>query len=82
MDSGETGMNPVTMSITNSGKEYWPSRESNQRPPVCSDFAIRAWHVDMGGEMKNLNECTRGSSLHRIYFFYYDGLSLFQIVTD
>ena len=33
-DSGERGMNPVAMTIINPGKEYWPSRVSNQRPPV------------------------------------------------
>ena len=27
MDSGETGMNPVTMTIINPGKEYWPSQD-------------------------------------------------------
>ena len=27
-------MNPVAKTITNARKEYWPSRGSNQRPPV------------------------------------------------
>ena len=35
-DSGERGMNPVAMTIINPRKEYWPSRGSNQRPPVLS----------------------------------------------
>ena len=26
MDSGESGMNPVTMNAINPRKEYWPSR--------------------------------------------------------
>ena len=34
MDSNERGMNPVAMTIINPRKEYWPSRGSNQRPPV------------------------------------------------
>ena len=34
MDSGERGMNPVTMTIINPWKEYRPSLGSNQRPPV------------------------------------------------
>ena len=34
MDSGERGMNPVTMTIIIPQKEYWPSRGSNKRPPV------------------------------------------------
>ena len=36
MDSGEGGMNPVTMTIINPQKENWPSWGSNQRPPVLS----------------------------------------------
>ena len=34
MDSDERGMNPVAMAIINHWKEYWQSKESNQRPPV------------------------------------------------
>ena len=34
MDSGERGMNPVTMTIINPWKEFWLSRGSNQPPPV------------------------------------------------
>ena len=34
MDSGERGMNPVTMTIINPQKEKSPSWGSNQRPPV------------------------------------------------
>ena len=33
-DSGEKGMNTVATTIINPRKEYWPSRGSNQRPPV------------------------------------------------
>ena len=34
MEGGERGMNPVAMTIIDPRKEYWPSRGSNQRPPV------------------------------------------------
>ena len=34
MDSGERGMNPVTMTVTKPRKEYWPSRGSNQQPLI------------------------------------------------
>ena len=32
-ESSERGMNLVAMTIINPQKEYWPSQESNQRPP-------------------------------------------------
>ena len=34
MDSGERGINPVTMTIFNPQKEYWLSHGLNQQPPV------------------------------------------------
>ena len=40
MDSSERGMNPVTMTIINLRKEYWPSRGSNQRPPVLKSATL------------------------------------------
>ena len=40
MDSGERGMNPVAMTIINPWKEYWPSRGSNQRPPVIKSATL------------------------------------------
>ena len=36
MESGEGGMNSVTITIFNHKKEYLQSRGSNQRPPVSS----------------------------------------------
>ena len=33
-------MNPITMIIINPRKEYWPSRESNQRPPVLKSATL------------------------------------------
>ena len=39
-DSGERGMNPVAMTIINPRKEYWPSRGSNQRPPVLKSATL------------------------------------------
>ena len=42
-------MNPVAMTIINPRKEYWPSRESNQRPPVIKSATLptelRAQHI-------------------------------------
>ena len=49
-DSGERGMNPVAMTIINSRKEYWPSRGSNQRPPVLKSTTLPAELWDSTGE--------------------------------
>ena len=40
-DSGERGMNHVTMTIINPRKEHWLSLESNQRPPVLMSATFR-----------------------------------------
>ena len=40
IDSGERGMNPVAVAIVNPRKECWPSRESNQRPPVLQSCTL------------------------------------------
>ena len=40
MDSTETGMNPVTMTIINPRKQYWPSQGLNQRPPVLKSAML------------------------------------------
>ena len=39
-DSSERGMNPVAVTISNPPKEYWPSRESDQRPPVLKSAML------------------------------------------
>ena len=39
-DNSERGMNPVAMRIVNPRKEYWPSRGSNQRPPVLKSATL------------------------------------------
>ena len=39
-NSGERGINPVTMIMINPLKEYWPSRGSNQRPPVLKSATL------------------------------------------
>ena len=39
-DSGERGMNPVAMAIIDPQKEYWPSRGSNQLPPVFKSATL------------------------------------------
>ena len=36
MDSGERGMNHVTLTIINPQEEHWPSQGFNQQPPVQS----------------------------------------------
>ena len=40
MNSGESGMNPGLMTIINPRKEYWPSRGSNQQPPVLKSAIL------------------------------------------
>ena len=52
MDSGERGMNPVAMTIINPQKEYWPSRGSNQRPPVVKSAMLQneLWGLAMAFE--------------------------------
>ena len=40
MHSGESGINPVAMTITNPWREYWPSLGSNQRPPVLKSAVL------------------------------------------
>ena len=40
MDSGGRGMNPVAMTIINPRKKYWPSRGSNQQPPVLKPCTL------------------------------------------
>ena len=39
-DRGERGMNPVAMTIINPLKGYWPSRGSNQQPPVLKSTTL------------------------------------------
>ena len=34
------GMNPVAMTVINLWKEYWPSRGSNQGPPVLTSAML------------------------------------------
>ena len=40
MDSGERGLYPITMTIINPRKEYWPSRGSNQQHPVLKSATL------------------------------------------
>ena len=54
MDSGERGMNPVTMTIINPWKDYCPSQGSNQRPPVLKSATLPT--ELMMGLGKNHNE--------------------------
>ena len=54
IDSGETGMTPVAMTVINPQKEYWPSRGSNQRPPVLKSAMVL---TDLWGLVK---QCLQG----------------------
>ena len=40
MDSFETGMNPVTMTIISPQKKYWPRWGSNQQLPVLNSCTV------------------------------------------
>ena len=40
MDDGESGMNPVVMTIINPRKYYWPSLGSDLQPPVLKSYAL------------------------------------------
>ena len=42
MDNSRRGMNPVAMTIIDPRKEYWPSRGSNQRPPLSYWLRLQA----------------------------------------
>ena len=39
-DSSEKGMKPVTMTIINPYKKYWPNLGTNQRPPVLKSATL------------------------------------------
>ena len=41
MDRGEKGMNPEAVTIVSPRKEYWPSRVSNQQPPVLKSAMLQ-----------------------------------------
>ena len=49
-DSGDSGMDPVAMTIINRWKEYRPSWVSNQRPPVLkfATLLTELWGSAMG----------------------------------
>ena len=54
MDSGERRMNPVTMPIISPRKEYWPSQESNQQPPVLKSYTLPTEQRDSSNEFKTM----------------------------
>ena len=43
MDSGERGMNHITMTIINPGKEYWPSRRFEPATSCSQVFNATDW---------------------------------------
>ena len=62
-DSGERGMNPVAMTIINPQKEYWPSRGSNQRPPVLKYTMVS---TELWGSALIKKEQTRHKFYHLV----------------
>ena len=56
MDSGKRGINPVAMTIINPRKEYWPSRRSNQRPPVLKTATLPTELWDSASQLNEARE--------------------------
>ena len=52
-DSDERGKNPVSMTIMNPRKDYWPSRGSNQRPPVLKPATLS---TELWGSAQMINK--------------------------
>ena len=67
IDSGERGMNPVAMTIINRRKEYWPSRGSNQRPPILKSATLP---TELGCSNTN-NNSRHDSFLNRNISLFY-----------
>ena len=59
MDSNETGMNPVTMTIINLQKEYWLSQGANQGPPVLRSFMLLTELLRLGILLVGLSHFAR-----------------------
>ena len=55
MDCGESGMNLVAITISCPRKEYWPSRESNQRPLVLKPSTPPIDLYEVGRPFRDLN---------------------------
>ena len=73
MDSGERGMNPVAMTIINPREDYWPSRGSNQRPPVLKsiDLMTELW-----------GSASKGENAGKKHFFFPHYVFLKSLQTD
>ena len=54
MDSSETGMNHVAMTLINPQKEYWLSKGSNQRPPVLKSCSLQTELWDLAKSLLEL----------------------------
>ena len=65
MDSSERRMYPVAMTNINPRKEYWPSRGSNQRPPVLKSTPLptELWGLALKCEDNNCNCFTHNKFL-------------------
>ena len=71
MDSGESGMNPVALTIIDHRKEYWPSRGSNQRPVLKSATLQTA--MGLGNEPKKA-----WSAIEKIFVTCISSFSMFS----
>ena len=60
-DSGERGMNPVAMTITNPRKEYWPNWGSNQCPPVLLSCTLPT--IRFGQSIESINQFINDRSI-------------------
>ena len=52
MDSGERGMNPVSMTIIKPQKENWLRQGSNQRPPVLKSSTLPTEQLDLAKKVR------------------------------
>ena len=63
-DSGERGMDAVTMTFINPQKEYWLSRGSNQRPPVLKSATVPTEPLD-SADSKSTDKVKSEASKYR-----------------
>ena len=52
VDTGEKGISPVAMTITNPRKEYWPSWGSNQRPSILKSCTLPNDRLGYGARLE------------------------------
>ena len=73
MDNGERGINPVAMTFVNPGREYWPSRGSNQQPPVLKACMLPTllwgWALNFNTLQEELQNIEREKNACNCHFF-------------